>query len=206
MSGKIILLSGFWLAAICAGSFVLLGYQNKAGESNTAPTAWPTQSKLPRPANLPTLLLFAHPHCPCTRATVGELALVMARCSSKVSAVVLFTKPVDVDDNWVETDLWRSAEAIPGVIVRRDDSGIEARRFGAVSSGDSMLYGRDGKLLFRGGITDGRGHAGDNEGRSAIVSFLEGKPGGTSRTHVFGCRLFDSHSVQPSQPICPRQP
>jgi hypothetical protein len=100
MSGKVILLSAFWLAAICAGSYVLLGYQNKAGESNAAPPGWPTQSKLPRPTNLPTLLLFSHPRCPCTRATVGELALVMARCSRRVSAVVIFTKPAGVDDNW----------------------------------------------------------------------------------------------------------
>ena len=128
----------------------------------------------------------------------------MTRCSKKVAATVIFTKPAKVDENWVETDLWRSAEAIPGVTVLRDDSGVEARRFGAVTSGDVMLYARGRKLLFHGGITDARGHAGDNEGRAAIALLLEGKPGNTTTTHVFGCRLFAGRSVQPSQSTCPQ--
>jgi hypothetical protein len=202
-SGKVFFFSALWLAAISFGSVALLRYESRPGEAKTAPRLWPTQSKLSFNENLPTLVLFAHPHCPCTRATLGELALLMARCSKNVAATVIFTKPADVDDKWVETDLWHSAEAIPGVTVLRDDSGVEARRFGAVTSGDVMLYARDGKLLFRGGITDGRGHAGDNEGRTAIALLLEGKPGNTTTTQVFGCRLFAGDSVQPSQSTCP---
>ena len=203
-SSKVLFVSALWLAAICFGSFALLRYQNRPGETNTALSGWPAQTKLPLNANLPTLILFAHPHCPCTRATLGELALLVARCSKKVATTVIFTKPADVDDNWVETDLSRSAEAIPGVTVLRDDSGVEAHRFGAVTSGEVMLYARDGKLLFHGGITDARGHAGDNEGRTAIALLLEGKRCNTTTTRVFGCRLFAAHSVQPSQLTCPR--
>ena len=203
-SGKVVFFSALWFAVVCFGSFALLGYQNRPGEANTALKGWPEQSALRLNAHLPTLVLFAHPHCPCTRATLGELELLVARCSKKLAATVIFTKPTDVDDNWVKTDLWRSAEAIPGVTVLRDDSGIETRRFGAVTSGDAMLFACDGKLLFHGGITDARGHAGDNEGRTAIAMLLEEKQGKTTRTHVFGCRLFAGHSVQPSQSICPR--
>jgi hypothetical protein len=202
-SGKLVFFNALWFAAICFGFFALLRYESRPGEGSVALRMWPVQSKLPLNENLPTLVLFAHPKCPCTRATLGELALLLARCSHKVVATVVFTKPEDVDDNWVETDLWRSAEAIPGVSVLRDDSGVEARRFGAVTSGDVMLYARDGKLLFHGGITDARGHAGDNEGRTAIALLLEGKPGNTKTTHVFGCRLFADHSDQPSRSTCP---
>jgi hypothetical protein len=203
-SGKVVFLSGLWLAAICFGSVALVRYESRPGEANEALRMWPAQSKLPLNENLPTLILFAHPKCPCTRATMGELSLLIARCSKKVATTVIFTKPAEVDDNWVDTDLWRSAEAIPGVTVLRDDSGVEARQFGAVTSGEVMLYARDGKLLFHGGITDARGHAGDNEGRTAIVLLLEGKPCDTTTTHVFGCRLFAGHSVQLSQAKCPR--
>jgi hypothetical protein len=56
-------------------------------------------------------------------------------------------------------------------------------------------------LLFSGGITAARGHAGDNAGRSELVSLLNGGPvapaatlnrGGSARdaTSVFGCPLF----------------
>jgi hypothetical protein len=203
-SGKVIFFSALWFAVICFGSVALLRYENRPSEANVALGTLPAQSKLSRNENLPTLILFGHPKCPCTRATLGELSLLIARCSKKVAATVIFTKPADVGDNWVDTDLWRSAEAIPGVTVLRDDSGVEARRFGAVTSGEVMLYARDGKLLFHGGITDARGHAGDNEGRTAIALLLEGKPCNARTTHVFGCRLFAGHSVQPSQLTCPR--
>jgi hypothetical protein len=203
-SGKVVFFSALWFAAICFGSVALLRYESRPDEPNAALRMWPAQSKLPLNENLPTLILFAHPKCPCTRATLGELSLLIARCSKKVATTVIFTKPADVDDKWVDTDLWRSAEAIPGVTVLRDDSGVEARRFGAVTSGEVMLYARDGKLLFHGGITDARGHAGDNEGRTAIALLLEGKPCNTTTTRVFGCRLFAGHSVQPSQLTCPR--
>ena len=203
-SGKVIFFSAFWFAAICFGSVALLRYENRPSEANVALGRWPSQSKLSLNENLPTLILFGHPKCPCTRATLGELSLLIARCSKKVAATVIFTKPADVGDKWVDTDLWRSAEAIPGVTVLRDDSGSEARRFGAVTSGEVMLYARDGRLLFHGGITDARGHSGDNEGRAAIVLLLEGKPCNTTTTPVFGCRLFAGHSVEPSQLTCPR--
>ena len=203
-SGKVVFFSALWFAAICFGSVALLRYESRPDEPNAALRMWPAQSKLRLNENLPTLILFAHPKCPCTRATLGELSVLIARCSEKVATTVIFTKPADVDDNWVDTDLWRNAEAIPGVTVLRDDSGVEARRFGAVTSGEVMLYARDGKLLFHGGITDARGHAGDNEGRTAIALLLEGKRCNTTTTRVFGCRLFAGHSVQPSQLTCPR--
>ena len=197
--GKIVIFSVLWLAVVCYGSLALFRYQSTPGETITALRMWPAESKLPLSTSLPTLVLFGHPHCPCTRATLDELALLMARCSKKVAATVIFMSPVEVEATWVETDLWRSAEAIPGVTVRRDDSGVEAHRFGATTSGWVMLYARDGKLLFHGGITDARGHAGDNEGRAAIALLLEGKPSKTTATRVFGCGLFARQSVQLSQ-------
>jgi hypothetical protein len=53
-----------------------------------------------------------------------------------------------------------------------------------------MLYDADGVLLFTGGITGARAHAGDNAGRQALVALLnEMKPNGRTAT-VFGCSLF----------------
>ena len=38
------------------------------------------------------------------------------------------------------------------------------QRFGAETSGQTLLYDRDGRLLFSGGTTGSRGHDGDNAG------------------------------------------
>jgi hypothetical protein len=75
-------------------------------------------------------------------------------------------------------------------MVRWDDAGREARRFNADTSGQTALYGRDGTLLFQGGITISRGHSGDNPGRSALEALLENRLSNPNRTLVFGCALF----------------
>ncbi len=51
---------------------------------------------------------------------------------------------------------------------------------------------RSGTLLFSGGITGARGHAGDNAGRAAIVALLNQLNPATTATNVFGCSLFAS--------------
>jgi hypothetical protein len=109
---------------------------------------------------------------------------------------VLFAKPPNLPRDWEQTDLWETAAAIPGVKVMRDDDGLEARRFHAATSGQTMLYDKKGNLLFSGGITGGRGHEGDNAGRSAIVSLLTTGKADDWETPVFGCALFAQGECQ----------
>jgi hypothetical protein len=85
------------------------------------------------------------------------------------------------------------------VRVVADTDGADARRFGAIASGQTMLYGSDGRLQFTGGITGSRGHEGDNAGVDAIEAALQGDRSGldgdrTARTStfVFGCLLFNA--------------
>jgi len=72
----------------------------------------------------------------------------------------------------------------------RDDDGLEATRFGVITSGQTVLYDPSGALLFSGGITGARGHAGDNAGRASLVSLLNQGKTDLSSTSVFGCPLF----------------
>lgn len=74
--------------------------------------------------------------------------------------------------------------------VVNDGDGVEAKRFGAFTSGQALLYDAQGQLRFSGGITDSRGHEGDNAGREAIEAILAGKTATTTLTDVFGCGLF----------------
>jgi hypothetical protein len=102
---------------------------------------------------------------------------------------VVFVNPASVEEGWDQTDLWKTAESIPGVQVVRDIDGIEARRFGATTSGETILYSQRGERLFSGGITSARGHAGDNAGRTAIEAYLKNGSSDFSQTPVFGCPL-----------------
>src|SRR3712207_4573180 len=129
--------------------------------------------------------MLAHPHCPCTRASINELARLMTQARGRVTAYVLFVKPEGFSDSWVQSDLWASAAAIPGVTPVLDDGGVEAARFRAATSGQTALYDAAGSLIFRGGITSARGHEGDNAGREAIVSLLTSDEAEEHDTPVF---------------------
>ena len=125
----------------------------------------------------------------------------MARLQGKVAAYVLLVKPNESGPDWEDTNLRRSAEAIPGVKVIFDPDGMEARRFGAETSGHTLLFGVDGHLLFSGGITASRGHAGDNAGESAIVALVNHQTPARTQTLVFGCALAHSARMD-SQALC----
>jgi hypothetical protein len=76
------------------------------------------------------------------------------------------------------------------VTVVRDDDGRHAKQFGAATSGQTLLYDQDGALVFSGGITGARAHAGDNLGRQSLVALLNRQPAARTGTSVFGCPLF----------------
>jgi len=182
--------TALWLSLVGTGISFLWNYGSTPGLAATAPVRWPAGSRIERAPDLATLVMLVHPHCPCTRASIGELSRLMTQAQGRVKAYVLFVKPPNFSDEWVQTDLLASAAAIPGVRVVRDDEGVEAARFHAATSGQTMLYDAEGKLLFSGGITSARGHAGDNAGRAAIVSLLTTDDVAQKETAVFGCPLF----------------
>ena len=190
------LLVAVWILAVGAGIHALLVHSATPGPKGEVPARWP--EGVPRQSGLPTLVMVVHPHCPCSRASVGELSRIMTLCRNRTAARVLFVKPTGFDRGWARTDLWDSAASIPGVEVLCDNEGAMARRFGARTSGDTLLFDAGGELLFHGGITEARGHWGDNAGQTAIVSLLaaERTPAAGRAacvdSLVFGCPLFDS--------------
>jgi hypothetical protein len=136
--------------------------------------------------------MLAHPRCDCTRASLAELAEVVARAATRPKTYLLFLRPEGLADGWEQTELWHMAAALPDVTLIRDDDGIEARRFGAATSGQTLLYDVSGTLRFSGGITGSRGHEGENAGRVALVNLLNRGTAERGGTSVFGCPLFAS--------------
>jgi len=179
-----------WLGGVGTGLWAVWAYDNRPGRAATAPPQWPAATALVPSLTGPTLVVLAHPQCTCTSASLDELAEILARASARPRTYVLFLKPSDVDDGWERTELWRRAARLPGVRVLRDDNGVEARKFGVETSGQTLLYDKRGTLVFSGGITGSRGHAGENAGELSLISLLgDGRPDRRA-TNVFGCPLF----------------
>jgi hypothetical protein len=187
----IIALTTVWLCGVASGLYVLWAYDNKPGVSAVAPARWPATSGLVPSTSGPTLLFVAHPQCTCTRASLDELAEILARAATHPKTYILFLKPSTTDASWEQTDLLKRAAALPGVRVIRDDDGVEAQRFGVQTSGQTFLYDSHGALVFSGGITGSRGHAGENTGELSLISLLSHSNTTDRRaTSVFGCPLF----------------
>jgi hypothetical protein len=182
---------GLWLGVAAAGGWWLHAYESAPGPAQVTSGSWPSDTSLAQDKDRPNLVIFAHPQCPCTRATIEELNHLLARCAGTLACTVVFLQPSSAPSEWVKSGLWKSAAAIPGVTVAADPNGAEAHRFGAETSGLALLYDRQGKLVFHGGITATRGHAGDNLGVDTILSLVRGEKAPTSQTPVFGCSLLD---------------
>jgi hypothetical protein len=180
-----------WLLATLAGMAVLVDYEVTPGAESEARQRWPEASAIPRSAERPALIVAAHPRCPCTQATLGELEILLAQAGERLDAHVVFVQPAGKDAAWVrETPLYREAAAISGVSAHVDSGGEEAQRFGTFTSGATLFYDVTGELLFRGGLTGSRGHQGDNAGRASLLALALGEAPERRETFVFGCSLW----------------
>lgn len=192
-------LTVLWVGLLLGGMSLLWKYQTTPGEGSHSPVFWPENHEMTLNTIRPTLIMFAHPRCPCTRASLSELAQIMAHGSERVDARVNFFKPADFPAGWEKTDLWETAAAIPGVTVSSDIDGIAARQFGATTSGYVVLYNTRGEREFQGGITGSRGHTGENTGRATVLSILAQGNADNHQTLTFGCPLLGCDEACPQE-------
>ncbi len=178
-------------ASVIAGAAALIRFDGTAGVVGRAPVEWPAEAGLPRVFRRPQIVVFAHPKCSCTLATLEELAKVQGAETS-----ILFYRP-DAESSWSEGPGWKQAAALPHTRVFWDNSGSEAKRFGSATSGTVLLYGAGGRLLFQGGITASRGHVGENRGLDKLALALRTGQAAALDPPVFGCGLFSSLQVAP---------
>jgi len=185
-----------WLLTIGTGLGMLWAYAGTPGTPAAAAATFPANASFTTDARGPILVLFLHPQCSCSRATLTELARLLAHAPVPAAMYALVYRPAGAGAGWDQTDVWRSAAAIHGMHVIPDVGGAQARVFGAFVSGQTMVYGASGALLFSGGLTSARGHEGDNDGRTAVTSILAGGQPATRRTPVFGCYLYGESDMK----------
>jgi hypothetical protein len=180
-----------WVLAVVAGFAILWRHAAGRGVASRAPVTWPAESRLHRAAAGATLLVFVHPHCPCSRATLNELGRLLGRVRGRVSAAVVLVRPDGVAPGWENGEIRELALRLRGVTTFEDDGGLEAQRFGASTSGATLLYGAGGALEFSGGLTSVRGHEGDSFGQERIVALLTTGLADRADSPVFGCPLLN---------------
>ena len=173
-----------------------MSYQTRAGTAAAAPNTWPAGADLKFDSKRINLILFAHPKCPCTRATLAELETVLTEQREKITATLCIFDPEGVPADWADTRLVRDARTISGLNVVVDRNGTLAAKFGTVTSGQVIMFDRAGRKIFSGGITGTRGQAGENRGRNLVLALARGEICSAESTPVFGCALHDDLDSQ----------
>jgi hypothetical protein len=180
-----------WVGGIAWGLQKIGSYSSTAGQVGEAPAQWPGSELVSPQADRSTLVMFMHPQCSCTRASLEELKTILDNTHGAVSAWIVVLKPGGMGDEWTHSGTWETARKMRGVTVVMDDEGSEADRFGALTSGHTVLYSPGGKLEFSGGITVARGHVGENSGERRVISFVSTGKADSGGHEVYGCGLHD---------------
>jgi len=183
-SGRAIL-SACWLVGVVGTGVVGMGFVKAPGSPGRVQTEWPAAE--PRPARQPTLILFAHPKCPCLSAALDELGDLLLRHPTGLRVTIYFACPPGTPDGWECGRNWDKAHGIGGCRVERDTDGGRARAFGVDTSGHALLFAADGSLRYSGGV----------RGQQLDLSALVGSDGPPVRTDVFGCPLFAPSEDRP---------
>jgi hypothetical protein len=178
-----------WIVALAAGFCAFDVYELKAAGTGPMTQSWPAASSLRITPGVATVIMALHPRCPCSEASLFELQQVLAHQHASINVHLLVYQPKGYPADWGMTDLVRRAQAARGMDVMMDQGGEELSKFHARVSGELWFYDGTGKLLFRGGITGGRGHAGKNTGISSLMALLDGARPSAKEAPVFGCAI-----------------
>jgi hypothetical protein len=177
-----------WLGLIAGGYAWSIHYGFAGGKVSEAPPTPPSALELPLPLPRAQLLVALHPHCPCSRATVAQLARIISQTADSRDVTVLMYKPASEPDSWLEGPLLEDCRRINSRILP-DPDGRLAASLGGFTSGHVVLYDVNGQLRYQGGITASRGHQGANAGELAVINALRGGTDGTRFLPVFGCPI-----------------
>ena len=181
-----------WIAGTIFGVVLLWDYSATQGMVARPDRSWPDSPGLLRPEDKPCVVMFAHPRCPCTRASLEELDRLMRDC--RAVATVVFWQPEFGAAEWRDSDLVRVVRQSPRLHVHLDNGGDVTKTFGVMTSGTCLVFDSAGSLRFNGGLTPGRGHRGTTAAHARIAAILKADRATARSTSgesfpVFGCSI-----------------
>lgn len=189
-----------WISIILISIGMFAWYDNQAGKQTKPPlriTSATRNTAQYLSAKSPRLLVFLHPLCPCSMATVQELhkLVSLSRKNQWPLHVTVYFLDTPLWSKELETSrLWQNIQMIPDIQLMKDPDGKIAEKFHVETSGQVIFYDANSRLRFFGGITPSRGHEGSNLGSQTVVSVLTNQ----TKLHknifegpTFGCSLFN---------------
>jgi hypothetical protein len=187
---RLLCVGTIWVGLIVYGSLRVMTHELTPARAAGSPSVSATSnSPVSESAATATLIMFVHPLCPCSQASVAELGRLLRSADGRLVAKIYFVVPDGLEIDPRESDLWKAAVTLPNTTLLIDRDGAAAK-FGAIASGQTFVFNADHTLRFTGGLTAARGKTGQTNGTRALLNLLEG---GANQplieSPVFGCSL-----------------
>ena len=182
-----------WVLAAGYFGLQLMAFDSTPGARAMAPQNWPVESAILRRTGHMQLLMFVHPECTCSIASLEQLRTLASQLGSQLEThVVLWHRSVGANNrNWPKES--------GGAAIVDDQNGSEARRFGAKTSGQTLIYDEVGRLIYAGGLTVLRGEAGGEPVLRIVISRLRTRVREPYLERaVFGCPISRQSAAIPS--------
>jgi hypothetical protein len=141
--------------AVLAAGYRVVGSAGGAPAGGDAASGRPAASFAPLvlDGSRPSLVVFVHSACPCTRTAVGTLAAIAREAHGRLAVQVVFEDEESGEPGAGATPLWNEVTSLRGMAVRRDEGGALAADLGVTRSGTAVLFDASGIRLFTGGLT-----------------------------------------------------
>jgi len=189
------IIAAVWLLMVMASLCAMTADTDRPGAMGAAPKLFPSGTQIKLAQDRPTLIIALEPSCACSSATIGEFERVIARASKSVATFVLITAPKAKPKLWEDFAASDRMQHLPGTVLINDQDGSMAHLFGLETSGHTLLYDTKGNLKFSGGITNGRGHEGQNIAESYLEKLINHPEMEAKSFPVFGCHLAKAQKV-----------
>ncbi|MGK0186649.1 MAG: hypothetical protein ACI9R3_002432 [Verrucomicrobiales bacterium] len=186
MLGTVVVL---WALSAVSGFTYLSLFQHRAGDEGMPKENVPASSAV-------KVLMFLHPRCSCSHASVHELQRILlstktGESSPRVHAQIFLFQPDETDsDAWDGSAMISELKLFPSVEICNDPRGRIAASHGIATSGHVLIYDKEGNLKFSGGITQRRAHEGENTNGILAVQAILQVSNEIVRRPVFGCSIF----------------
>jgi hypothetical protein len=171
-----------WATACAVVFIVVWRFEATPGPSVASIPDWPSGCTIERSPGVSLAILFLHPGCPCSMASIEELRLGIGTGWDGDVHVVMYS-PDGENEDWVRGEQWEAALRIPRAKLHVDPGGRLAGQFNAVTSGHAAIYDGDGRLKFAGGLTPSRGTT------AGGLLFQRAAFGRETRSPVYGCAI-----------------
>ncbi|MBX3315355.1 MAG: hypothetical protein KF902_00675 [Phycisphaeraceae bacterium] len=181
-----------WLGLLGLGVGIIERYAHLPGPIGSEPGAHEQRER-------PLARMYVHPRCPCSRASLLELASLMSAPGVDADVEIHLYSPADASDDWAKGRTWQIAERIPRARVLIDPEAARAHADGALTSGHLVVRTAAGTVAFSGGITRARGEQGPSPAHDRVLPLLRTDPDqdntltlaavAPATSPVFGCQI-----------------